>query len=583
MALFLKKILWYPKGSSKSEELLDIIKIDIRSTMEAKASTCDITLVNPIEVISPQTTFFHGRYVDINSGLTQFNEGDTFKIFLAYSDTSRSIDDSDTSYDLIMIAELAEFDIDLGENTTRVILKCVDKTYSLLNRLWPYSYDNNWRSPEPDSLRGTAPVIIRDIVRQALAGDTGGLLKFDIEGRRSEHGTIAIDARFMGGEYPQISGTPPAYIQTRRPTAGTVTGAAEDALFLNADHRNFPFITMAKVFKPLYEWIKDLSSTDATNTPTELSNGNPPADRNYVFYVDQEGRFHWFYPEDSARTTLSSNITASSSTIPLASTTGFLDSGVVQIDSELIRYTGIAAGALTGLTRAFNNTTATSHSSGATVTNSLRLVAGDISTGHIIIRYKLTKKTFDVINMVIFNAGADLNGSGILDYFYDESTKSKELKMTYKPMVHMAKDLIKQELPTSLGGNNNLTQNNAATSPFTYEGNRYDNTAAYPFTTSWGSSVTSDSNYNTSLRTEAIIQGDRAAEQLTKSRGSPRWKGTIELAGRRYSPGDLITFTSYQGGIVNQDLRIKEVQHNIGKEGWFTTITVEEDQRRRSE
>jgi hypothetical protein len=41
----------------------------------------------------------------------------------------------------------------------------------------------------------------------------------------------------------------------------------------------------------------------------------------------------------------------------------------VQIDSEEISYTGITGSTLTGVTRGVRNTTAASHSNGATVTN----------------------------------------------------------------------------------------------------------------------------------------------------------------------------------------------------------------------
>ena len=149
---------------------------------------------------------------------------------------------------------------------------------------------------------------------------------------------------------------------------------------------------------------------------------------------------------------------------------------------------------------------------------------------------------------------------------------SKELKMVYKPYLFLARDLIQSEINAG-----NLTA--SATGEFYYENRKYTQDT-YPFTTTWGTSVSSDTTYNNALRTKVKSAGIGLALALFKSHGSPRWQGTIELSGFRFTAGDLITFTSYQGGLVNQDLRIKEVQHNYTKTGWFTTLTVEEDERK---
>ena len=565
MAVLLQRIDWYPKTKStdvdKVETLRDVQKITVRQVAETGASTCDITITNPIDQnIGSNATHL---YV-YKTGIIEFSEGDTFFIYLKYATDATAIDTSTTSDDLIMTAELAEFDVSSGENKTTITLKCVDKTYSMLNKLWVSSYTDR-----------TAPTIIQDIIRQISGGDVAtDLAPYDANGRRNinpleQQGSYAIDARLMDGAFPCNPGFPPAYIQTRRPP--TTTGGADSA---------FPNTDIAKVYKPAYEWIKDLSTPEHTNTAAELS-GTTVAKRNYVFYIDQDNRFHWFYPRSSSRTTLSVAMAVGDVTLTVADGSSFDDRGLLQIGEELIEYTSRVGNVFGGIDRGFNSTTAVAHAVGDLVINAQRIIAGDTTTGHVVYNFKLNKKTFDIVNMVIFNAGGDLNGSGILDYFYDENTKSKDLKMTYKPWTHIARDLIKGELPTGQLGNNNLVQDDVTPGPFTYEGHFYNNAAAYPFNTAWGVSVTSDSNYNTQLRTEAIRIGDSQAQTLTLSRGSPRWKGTIELRGRRYRSNELINFTSYSAGIVNQDLRIKEVQHNIGKAGWFVSLTVEEDERER--
>jgi hypothetical protein len=68
-------------------------------------------------------------------------------------------------------------------------------------------------------------------------------------------------------------------------------------------------------------------------------------------------------------TTLSSAINSSVTTIPLTSVTNMPSSGKIKINNEIISYTGISSLNLTGATRAADDTTAASHSSGDTVTN----------------------------------------------------------------------------------------------------------------------------------------------------------------------------------------------------------------------
>jgi|TARA_R100001510_G_scaffold27534_1_gene24257 hypothetical protein len=68
-------------------------------------------------------------------------------------------------------------------------------------------------------------------------------------------------------------------------------------------------------------------------------------------------------------TTLSAGINSSVTTIPLTSVTNMPSSGKIKINNEIISYTGISSLNLTGATRAADDTTAASHSSGDTVTN----------------------------------------------------------------------------------------------------------------------------------------------------------------------------------------------------------------------
>ena len=89
-----------------------------------------------------------------------------------------------------------------------------------------------------------------------------------------------------------------------------------------------------------------------------------------------------------AVTSLSGGINAVTTTVVLSDASLFPSSGTkfVQIGSEEISYTGITGNTLTGVTRGVRNTTAATHSNGATVTNSSDYVAwGEEASGDLVI------------------------------------------------------------------------------------------------------------------------------------------------------------------------------------------------------
>lgn len=82
----------------------------------------------------------------------------------------------------------------------------------------------------------------------------------------------------------------------------------------------------------------------------------------------------------TASTTLSGSHDASTTTINVASTTGFPSQGTLIIDSEYITYTGISGNSFTGCSRGQFNIAAASHSNGATVRYMVILVAASTSS-----------------------------------------------------------------------------------------------------------------------------------------------------------------------------------------------------------
>jgi len=70
---------------------------------------------------------------------------------------------------------------------------------------------------------------------------------------------------------------------------------------------------------------------------------------------------------DNFGTTLNGAIDASQTTITLTSTTGLPTVGILTIDSEKVKYTGVSGFDITGVTRGFSSTSAATHTDGATV------------------------------------------------------------------------------------------------------------------------------------------------------------------------------------------------------------------------
>jgi hypothetical protein len=66
-------------------------------------------------------------------------------------------------------------------------------------------------------------------------------------------------------------------------------------------------------------------------------------------------------------TTLGAALTSSATTLTVASTTGYPDTGVLAIEDERILYTGKSGTTFTGVTRGYDGTTAAAHSNGAAV------------------------------------------------------------------------------------------------------------------------------------------------------------------------------------------------------------------------
>lgn len=467
MTSLLKRLVIYDQNGKNATEITDDERITVKIAVGAKGSTINIILKNAFAQHVSNSEFM-------------YSQNNIIKLWCKWA--TEGTDTLSTSSDLLMAADVIDVEATGEENSSVWSLSCMDRTFIILNKLWSKNYSI------ADGL--SCPDLIKQIINVTTGSGTGTLgtnLKADLTQGTWSSGTFT---RTGGG-----------YIQHVRP-----------------DNSAFPSVAVSKVFKPVYEWIDNLSQIDMTNTSTEVAaSGSPPAALPYYFYIDENNNCHWEYPE--------------------------------------------------------SNTSSAHHMTWGT--NSA--VSPD-TTAHYIISFKLKRSVFDIVNMVIFNAGVDYYGSGILDYYYNQQTTSAQLKPVYRPMIEVADKAIFDDIfdknSTAYTENNGDADNAPGT--LTYHGKRYD--ASYNFTPHWTTTeVTDDDELNDSLRDYASAQGKVKASNLCVSKGSPRWKGDITVRGEKFVIGDLIIFNSADHGIKDAYVRVKEITHNFSKDSWKTTLQVEED------
>lgn len=176
-----------------------------------------------------------------------------------------------------------------------------------------------------------------------------------------------------------------------------------------------------------------------------------------------------------------------------------------------------------------------------------------------------------MINMVIFNAGMDLRGNGTLWYYLDPSSRSNQLRMKYQPMIDISRDLFIDEIKAG-----NLTESSSGTVP--YAGKLYVPVASG--TTTWGVAFSGLTEYNDAFRDRLKAKGEERSKKITERFGKLMWNGNITLKGTNdYTAGDLIRVTTNTCGLQAYLLRVQDVTHNIGVNGWTTSIVLKEDEQ----
>jgi len=480
MSVLLKKIVWYRVDDPDVPIVItDALDMNIARGLDIKNNVVILNLVNPSVSLDASANVTH-RYVDEEFEI-MFEEQDQIRIYLKYTDDMSDVESSEWSDDpnslpsedyLKGVYYVIEFGVSQDIKGNPIKVKCADKCYVLFSRLHVAAYTA--------SQALDAPHAIQKVVRSNTHNQKG-----EYVGDGDDAGSIYdIDARFDDVE----SG----FIQKLRKNTTEKGGVADTS---------FPTIALAKVWKPVYEWITELSQIEYLNTNDELvDNDKIVYSRPFLYYVDELNRFHWFETTDE-----------------------------------------VAEG----------NT----------------IVIGETEE---IYSYKLVKKVFDTVNFIIFRTGKDLYSKGTLYYHVEDTSNVKNKRMRVIAMTDITTTLIENEKKKG-----NLVENAAGT--FTIEGVKYNRNGTV--TPHWTTDTyNTDSGYNDALKEKAKADGLARARSITMGLAHARYKGSMERKGSIVTVGSLLDITNKATGQASELIRVMDVRDTINKTGWFTNLTLEQDQ-----
>lgn len=266
----------------------------------------------------------------------------------------------------------------------------------------------------------------------------------------------------------------------------------------------FPDISFGFRNKPLVEWFDNMVEPEWTNSRDEVAQGTEVMLRPMKYYLDGRNRLHVFFPDN-------------------------VPSYKIVVGAE-------------------------------------EPVEDDVNT-YTVIKHKVRKSVFDIMNYIVFRAGEDMNGNQIRGFAQDPTLGGPIRRDAYRPFLTISSIMKAEDT-----GTGRLTQ---------VDSNNWDYPASYGagYTPNWNTNVTvnNDAEYNLEFRVEARKRGVARALDKIRKTANPRWRGTIETEGFNYNQSDLVRFTDRSIGVNRILVRIDNMTHSIGMSGWFTSLNIEED------
>jgi len=268
-----KKVVWFPNENPTvtGEDISnDIIELIVKRSKNIKTNQFMFKLRNTKRNVEGS---LFGRYIDTETGKIRLLQDDRVNISIKRSTDGSAIDEND--FVMTGVIQKAEYQLEEGGYVLNV--SGVDNSYIMLNKVWP----KNYASAE-------IPTIVQDVVQQ---------LSFPSDGSvdPSDPTTFAIDAQLSGSSLPDDVNK--KYIVSVRKATNEDGTVNTDTTFPSRDITNFQ--------KPGYIYLDMLSSPEFTNTDAELAGTEPIVySRQFIWWIDEQNRFHWFYPDEVIDATL---------------------------------------------------------------------------------------------------------------------------------------------------------------------------------------------------------------------------------------------------------------------------------------
>lgn len=553
---FHKKLQWTGINAKDVPKVInDAITINISKSTEIKNNLLTINLKNPAAEFGAGTTVI-GEYINPTDLTISFNEDDEFKIWAEFTDdaTKFATDTWNDEDNLLGNFIVEEFQLETSENSSRITMRCIDTAFLLFNKVHTFSYGI--------SNTFTTPGIIRQLCRKFGEKNPNSITS--TYGTQNDEGTLyVINSKFVseGGyikDYRDEESAPsttlsssiistavtiPVDSTTGFQSSGTIVVGTEHIAYTGITattftgctrkiddtlaqshssgvtvYQGFPKIILGKIWKPIFEWVGEVSQSQNTNYLNELQEGGTIFyNRAFLFWIDQNNEPHFFYPDDEVDLSF-------------------------ELGEEGRRAFRLEKSVFDAINFIVYNVGEDMYGNGALH----YFYDKNSEVSSLKMRYQ------PMIKIIPTLVNEDINqDSKRVPTTSRETTNQDALK-------NFVVDGDYPFVPSFLSLANDFRQKELGLTART--------------------DVANDTEYNDALREAAKQQGLVEAQKITTKRSGLRYKGQLVTKGVRLNPGDLVRVTNGFNGMVNQLLRVLRVTHNISPNGWETTLQVEEDE-----
>lgn len=150
-----------------------------------------------------------------------------------------------------------------------------------------------------------------------------------------------------------------------------------------------------------------------------------------------------------------------------------------------------------------------------------------------VVRLKAGRTESNVVSMIIYNAGKDLNGNNFVDFYLDPNATQIKGRMMYQEMLNISKDL--QE------------------------------------TTFWTTAT------NEQVQNELKRRAEDNCRRIVNAIGTGLWEVQLTTKGKRWQIAQLHNINAADFGFPTRPLRVNRIVHRFDKGGWETDLVFEED------